>query len=82
MGRNKERNAELRADPTDTDSWETTEVHEAIQPGRLVKVRSGVLEGMEGLVVRRVQGSRLLVALPCLQQGIFIQIEESLLEPI
>jgi hypothetical protein len=79
MGSDKEM-GDVREIPE--SGWWDQEVQQPIEPGRLVRVRSGILEGMEGVVVRRVDGARLLVALPCLQQGIFIRVEEALLDLI
>jgi transcription antitermination factor NusG len=52
---------------------------EANQP---VRVRAGALMGMEGIVVRRKNQTRLVVWVKMLQQGVSLEIEDYLLEPI
>jgi len=53
-----------------------------IQPGTQVRIRSGPLAGMEGIVVKRRGGDRLLVVVKFLQQGASIQIEDFQVEAI
>jgi transcription antitermination factor NusG len=53
-----------------------------IQPGARVRVRTGALAGMEGVVVRRRGAACLLVAVQFLQQGALIQIDDFEVEPI
>ncbi len=52
---------------------------EANQP---VRVRAGALAGMEGTVVKRKNETRLLVWVKMLQQGVSLEIEDYLLEPL
>jgi transcription antitermination factor NusG len=53
-----------------------------IQPGTPVRIRSGSLAGMEGIVVKRRGMDRLLVVVKFLQQGASIQLEDFQVEPI
>lgn len=53
-----------------------------LQSGRRVRVKSGALEGLEGIVLSRRGEDRLLVAVQFLQQGVSVQIKDYLLEPI
>jgi transcriptional antiterminator RfaH len=53
-----------------------------IQPGQRVRVRSGRLAGLEGMVTKRRGGSRLLIAVNYLQQGASIEIDDFSLEVI
>jgi hypothetical protein len=57
-------------------------IESRIQPGQLVRVKSGRLAGLEGVVTKRRGGSRLLVAVNYLQQGASVEIEDFLLEII
>ncbi|HVA49235.1 MAG TPA: transcription termination/antitermination NusG family protein [Pirellulales bacterium] len=50
--------------------------------GKLVRVRSGVLAGIEGVVMERRAKCRLLVAVHMLQQGVSVAIDDFMLEPI
>jgi transcription antitermination factor NusG len=50
--------------------------------GQRVRVTGGSLEGLEGVVVSRRGEDRLLVAVRFLQQGVSIQINDYMLEPI
>jgi hypothetical protein len=47
-----------------------------------VRIRTGPLAGMEGVVVKRRGGDRLLVVVKFLQQGASIQIEDFQVEPL
>lgn len=49
-------------------------------PGRRVRVHSGRLEGLEGVIVRRQGQTRLLVAVNFIQQGASLQVDECELE--
>jgi len=53
-----------------------------LQTGQRVRVTSGALEGLEGVVLSRRGEDRLLVSVRFLQQGVSIQIKDYLLEPI
>jgi transcription antitermination factor NusG len=51
-----------------------------IEPGQLVRVRSGALRGLEGTVVRRHGEQRLVVAVRFLNQGASVELEDVDLE--
>jgi len=51
-----------------------------IEPGQAVRVRSGPLRGLEGIVVKRRGEERLLVAVRMLNQGASIELEDVDLE--
>jgi transcriptional antiterminator RfaH len=53
-----------------------------LQPGQRVRVKSGLLMGMEGVVLSRRGEERLLVAVNFLQQGVSIQISDYQVESI
>ena len=53
-----------------------------LQSGQRVRVKSGSLMGMEGVVLSRRGEHRLLVAVQFLQQGVSVQINDYQLEPI
>ena len=53
-----------------------------LEPGMRIRVRSGVLEGLEGVVVQRRGEDRLIVAIEFLQQGASVSIEDLQLERI
>jgi transcriptional antiterminator RfaH len=64
----------------DTDQPLTPEAR--IEPGQLVRVRSGPLRGLEGTVERRHAGQRLVVAVRFLNQGASVELEDVDLETI
>jgi len=53
-----------------------------LQPGDRVRVKTGLLMGLEGVVVSRRGEDRLLIAVNFLQQGVSIQISDFQVEPI
>jgi len=53
-----------------------------IEAGMRVRVRGGPLMGMEGIVIRRRGGERLLVMVQFLQQGASVQLEDYQVERI
>ena len=53
-----------------------------IQPGTRVRIRSGSLAGMEGMVIKRRGVDRLLIMVKFLQQGASIQIEDFQVESL
>ena len=53
-----------------------------LEPGRRVRVKSGALQGLEGVVVARRGGDCLLVGVQFLQQGVSIQINDFQVEPL
>jgi transcriptional antiterminator RfaH len=57
-------------------------VERRIQPGAWVRVRRGPMEGLEGTVESRKGKTRLIVLVRMLQQGVSLEIDDILLEPI
>lgn len=57
-------------------------VERRLAPGRRVRIRSGAMEGLEGTVVSRVRETRLVVAVTFLRQGVSVEIDDCLLEPL
>ena len=49
------------------------------EEGDRVRVHGGVFEGVEGTVERRLDRSRLLIALHLVQRGVFLEIDAGLL---
>lgn len=56
-------------------------VEARLEAGRRVRIKKGALMGMEGTIVTRRGGERLLVAVEFLQQGVSIEINDYQLEP-
>ena len=57
-------------------------VESRLQAGMSVRVRSGPLAGVEGIVLRRRGETRLLVSVNFLQQGASVEIDDFCLEPL
>lgn len=57
-------------------------VESRLMPGRRVRVRSGVFAGLEGVVLSRVKQTRLIIAVHFLQQGVSVEIDDFMLEPL
>jgi transcription antitermination factor NusG len=58
------------------------EPHPYLNAGRRVRVRSGPFEGLEGIVVRQKNGSRLVISLELIQRAIAVDVEEASLEAL
>jgi len=57
-------------------------VERRLSPGQRVRVKAGSMMGMEGLILKRRGRTRLLVAVSFLQQGVSIEIDSFLVEPL
>lgn len=57
-------------------------IERRLEPGREVRIKAGVMKGLEGTVVVRRSKSRLLVAVHLLQAGVSLEIDDYMLEPI
>ena len=57
-------------------------VESRLLPGCQVRVKTGALQGLEGTIIRRNGKSRLLVAVKYLQQGVSVEIDDFMVEPI
>jgi hypothetical protein len=57
-------------------------VENRLEAGQPVRVKFGALEGLEGKVVQRRGAVRLLIAVNYLQQGVSIEIDDFMVEPL
>jgi len=57
-------------------------VESRLESGSQVRIRGGPMMGLEGIVCRRKKSSRLIVWIKMLQQGVSLEIEDYLLDPI
>src|SRR5262245_33497688 len=64
------------------DSGAPLTVESRLAPSQRVRVRSGPMLNLEGTIVKRKNRTRLLVWVTMLQQGVSLEIEDCLLEPI
>ena len=71
---------DLRAIKRLIDSEKPLTPEARIQPGQFVRVKSGPLRGVEGIVAKRKGGQRLIVAVRFLNQGASIELEDVDLE--
>lgn len=51
------------------------EPHPYVKVGRRVRVRSGPLEGMEGIVLRRKNGCRLVISIELIQRAMAVHVD-------
>jgi transcription antitermination factor NusG len=58
------------------------EPHPYLKAGRHVRVRSGPLEGMEGIVLRRKNGCRLVISLELIQRAMAVDMDGMDLEAV
>ncbi|HTQ40343.1 MAG TPA: transcription termination/antitermination NusG family protein [Pirellulales bacterium] len=57
-------------------------VESQLAPHQHVRIRAGALAGLEGSVIRRKNETRLMVWVTMLQQGVSLEIDDYLLEPV
>jgi transcription antitermination factor NusG len=57
-------------------------VERRLEPGQQVRIKRGSLAGLEGTIIQRRNTTRLLIAVRYLQQGISIQIDDFMVEPL
>jgi transcription antitermination factor NusG len=57
------------------------EPHPFLHAGRRVRVRSGPMTGLEGVLVRRKDGLRLVVSIEILMRAVAVEIDEADVEP-
>lgn len=57
-------------------------IESRLEAGQKVRVKSGALAGLEGQVVQRRAGVRLLIAVTYLQQGVSVEIDDFMVEPL
>jgi len=58
------------------------ELHPYLKTGQRVRVCSGPFEGMEGIVVRRKNSSRLVISLELIQRAMAVDVENACLEEL
>jgi transcriptional antiterminator RfaH len=58
----------------------TTEAR--VQPNQRVRVKAGPLQGLEGIVDRRRNETRLVVWIKMLQQGVSVEVDDCFVEPV
>lgn len=58
------------------------EPHRFLQAGRRVRVKSGPLEGMEGIILRRKNGCRLVITFELIQRAMAVEIGEEDVEAV
>lgn len=64
------------------DSDAPLTVESRLERGDRVRVKSGAFKGVEGVVLKRKNSIRLLVAVDYLQQGVSMEIDDFMLEPV
>jgi len=57
-------------------------IEQRLSPGRMVRIRNGAMAGIEGTIIQRRGSDRLLIAVNFLQQGVSIEINDFMVEPI
>jgi len=62
--------AELRVEP-----------HPYLRTGRRVRVRSGAMQGLEGIIVRRKEHCRIVFSLDLIMRSVAVEVDEADLEP-
>jgi len=55
--------------------------HPFLQAGRRVRVRSGPMAGLEGILLRRKDGLRLVLSIEILMRSVALEIDEADVEP-
>jgi len=73
---------ELRTVQSLIDAGAPLTVESRLQANQHVRIRRGALVGLEGTVAMRKNRTRLIVWVTMLQQGVSVEIEDCLLEPI
>jgi transcription antitermination factor NusG len=64
------------------DSDAPLAIERRLATGDPVRIKTGSLQGLEGIVVKRHGKTRLLVAVTYLQQGVSVEIDDCALEPM
>ena len=60
----------------------TIHPHPYLKAGRMVKIRSGSMAGLEGVVVRKRGSIRLVLSISLLQRSVSVDIDEADIEPV
>jgi transcription antitermination factor NusG len=56
--------------------------HPYLAVGRRVRVRSGAVAGLEGILVRRKQSFRVVLSIELIQRAVAIEVDEADIEPV
>ncbi len=64
------------------DSGAPLTVEARLSPGRRVRIKHGALAGLEGTVIHRRRKPYLIIDVRMLEQGVSVQIEDMMVEPI
>lgn len=56
--------------------------HPYLKAGRRVRIRSGAMAGVEGILVRRSDGARVVLSISLLQRSVSVDIDEADVEPV
>ena len=56
------------------------EPHPYLRKGRRVRVRSGAMQGLEGIIVRRKDGCRVVFSIDLIQRSVAVEVDEADLE--
>ena len=57
------------------------EPHPYLRAGRRVRVRSGPLQGLEGIIVRRRESYRIVFSIEVIQRSVAVEVDEADLQP-
>ena len=74
--------SEIEAIKLCLDRGATLEPYPFLEVGDRVRVRSGVLEGLEGLISRCKNERRLIVPISLINQSVAVEVDVRLLEPL
>jgi hypothetical protein len=58
------------------------EPHPYLQAGRRVRLRRGPMAGLEGILLRRKDGLRLVVSIEILMRSVAVEVDEADVEPV
>lgn len=58
------------------------EPHPYLKTGRRVRVRSGAMQGLEGIIVRRKESCRVVFSIDMLMRSVAVEVDEADLEPV
>ena len=58
------------------------EPHRGIEIGKAVRIRSGIMAGMTGVLIRRKNDFRVVITLGQIMQSLSIEVDETLIEPL
>lgn len=73
---------EMRALGRGTASGLSIQPHPYLQKGRLVRVRTGPMAGVEGILVRRKDRFRVVISIDLIMRSVAAEVDESDIEPL